>query len=235
MTFPRSASEVKAAIVAGGVIGIVRTSGPEPAVDLARQIWAAGVDVVEVALTTPRGLQAIETLARDLEEGRVPGVAEPGADGTADGSGGAARRLVLGAGTVLDAATARLAILAGARVLVTPTLTEDVIEVGQRYGVTTVIGCATPTEMLRATALGADLVKVFPASQWSPATVADVLAALPQLEVVPTGGVSPEDAADWIRAGARAVGIGSGLTKGADPAARVKTLLASLREARPAS
>jgi 2-dehydro-3-deoxyphosphogluconate aldolase/(4S)-4-hydroxy-2-oxoglutarate aldolase len=212
MTTPLSAAQVKAAVVAGGVIGIVRTTGPEPAVELARQIWSAGVDVVEVALTTPGGLRAIETLAAEVTDGQV-----------------------LGAGTVLDAATARLAILAGARLLVTPTLTEDVIEVAQRYGVATVIGCSTPTEMLRATTLGADLVKVFPASQWSPRTVADVLAALPQLELVPTGGVSPEDAADWIRAGARAVGIGSGLTRGDDPAARVKTLLASLEEARSTS
>jgi len=208
-TPPQSAREVTAAIVGSGVIGIVRSEGPEQAIALSRQIWAAGVDVVEVALTTPRGLQAIETLSAEVTGGRV-----------------------LGAGTVLDATTARLAILAGARLLVTPTLVEDVIEVAQLYDVATVIGCSTPTEMLRATTLGADLVKVFPASGWSPRSLADVLAALPQLDLVPTGGISPQDAAGWIAAGARAVGIGSGLTKGDDPAAQVRTLLASLREAR---
>jgi len=206
---PRTAADVRTAIVAGGVIGIVRSTGAEPAVALSRQIWSAGVSVVEVALTTPGGLRAIETLSAEVQGDRV-----------------------LGAGTVLDAATARLAILAGARLLVTPTLTEDVIEMAQRYDVATVIGCSTPTEMLRATTLGADLVKVFPASLWSPRVLADVLAALPQLDVVPTGGISPEDAAGWIRAGARAVGIGSGLTRGDDPAARVRTLLTALHEAR---
>jgi 2-dehydro-3-deoxyphosphogluconate aldolase/(4S)-4-hydroxy-2-oxoglutarate aldolase len=154
-------------------------------------------------------LQAIETLSTEVTGDRV-----------------------LGAGTVLDATTARLAILAGARLLVTPTLVEDVIEVAQRYDVATVIGCSTPTEMLRATTLGADLVKVFPASLWSPRSLADVLAALPQLDLVPTGGISPDEAAGWISAGARAVGIGSGLTRGDDPAARVSTLLSSVRDAR---
>jgi 2-dehydro-3-deoxyphosphogluconate aldolase/(4S)-4-hydroxy-2-oxoglutarate aldolase len=206
-----TAAEVKASVVSGGVIGIVRATDAASAVDLSRRIWAAGVDVVEVALTTPGGLRAIETLNDEVGGGRI-----------------------LGAGTVLDAATARLAILSGARLLVTPTLVEDVIAVGRRYGVATVIGCSTPTEMLQATALGADLVKVFPASLWSPGTLRDVLQALPQLDLVPTGGISPESAADWIRAGARAVGIGSGLTRGDDPAARVRTLLASLRDARPA-
>jgi 2-dehydro-3-deoxyphosphogluconate aldolase/(4S)-4-hydroxy-2-oxoglutarate aldolase len=209
MAAPQGAREVTAAVVGSGVIGIVRSTSAERAVELSQQIWAAGVDVVEVALTTPQGLQAIETLSSEVAGDRV-----------------------LGAGTVLDATTARLAILAGARLLVTPTLVEDVIEVAQHYDVATVIGCSTPTEMLRATIRGADLVKVFPASLWSPRSLADVLAALPQLDLVPTGGISPDEAAGWISAGARAVGIGSGLTRGDDPAARVRTLLASLREAR---
>lgn len=211
MTSPQSAAEVKSAVVSSGVIGIVRSSSAESALALSRQIWDAGVDVVEVALTTPGGLRAIKALSDERQGDRV-----------------------LGAGTVLDAATARLAILAGARLLVTPTLMTDVIEVAQRYDVATVIGCCTPTEMLQAKTLGADLVKVFPASLWSPRVLTDVLAALPQLDLVPTGGIAPETAAEWIAAGARAVGIGSGLTKGDDPAAQVRTLLASLRRARTA-
>ena len=204
-----TAAEVKAAIISGGVIGIVRTTDAERAVTLARQVWQAGVDVVEVALTTPGGLTAIERLAAERSGAQV-----------------------IGAGTVLDAATARAAVLAGARVLVTPVLVEDVIDVGQRHGVATVIGCSTPTELLRATALGADLVKVFPAGLWSPQVLSDLLQALPQLQCVPTGGIAPDDAAAWIEAGAVAVGIGSGLTKGDQPAARVRTLLAAIRRAR---
>lgn len=196
-------------IVDTGVIGIVRSDSAQRAVQLARQLWDAGITVVEVALTTPGGLQAIAELNTTVPQGAV-----------------------LGAGTVLDAETARLAVLNGARLLVTPTIVEGVIEVGLRYGVATVIGAATPTELLQAQSIGADLVKVFPASQWTPKTLADVLAALPQLRCVPTGGIAPEDAADWIRAGAVAVGLGSGLTRGDDPAARVATLLDSLRSAR---
>ena len=191
------------------VIGIVRTDSAERAVDLARQLWQAGVTAVEIALTTPGGLEAIRELNTAVPDGAV-----------------------LGAGTVLDAETARLAVLAGARLLVTPTLVDGVIEVGRRYGAATVVGTSTPTEMLHAQTLGADLVKVFPASQWTPKTLADVLAALPQLRTVPTGGIAPQDAADWIRAGAVAVGLGSGLTRGTDPAAQVATLLASLRSVR---
>ncbi|SDR92590.1 2-dehydro-3-deoxyphosphogluconate aldolase / (4S)-4-hydroxy-2-oxoglutarate aldolase [Microlunatus soli] len=192
-----------------GVVGIVRSDSAERAVELARQIWAAGVPAVEVALTTPNGLDAIAELAADVPSG-----------------------CLLGAGTVLDAATARSAVSAGARLLVTPTLAEDVIETAGRYGAATVIGTATPTEMLRAQTLGADLVKVFPASQWTPKTLSDVLQALPQLRCVPTGGVSAADAADWIGAGAVAVGIGSALTKGPDPAAAVAALLSAVRSAR---
>ncbi len=198
-------------ITESGVVGIVRTDSPERAVDLARQIWDAGVTAVEVALTTPGGLDAIAELNTDVPEG-----------------------CVLGAGTVLDAAGARLAVQAGAQLLVTPTLVEPVIETARRYGAATVIGTATPTEMLHAQTVGADLVKVFPASQWTPRTLADVLQALPQLRCVPTGGVGPADAADWIRAGAVAVGIGSALTKGDDPAAQVAALLESVRSARTA-
>lgn len=209
MSEPMTAHLVKSAVVSGRVIGIVRTGSAEQAVSMARQIWRAGVDVVEVALTTPGGLQAIETLSAEAGPGQV-----------------------LGAGTVLDGATARLAVAAGARLLVTPTLSEQVIEVAHRFGVATVIGCCTPTEMLHATTRGADLVKVFPASLWTPRVLADVLQALPQLECVPTGGVTPEDAAEWIRAGARAVGMGSALTKGDDPAASVRALLAAVHDAR---
>jgi 2-dehydro-3-deoxyphosphogluconate aldolase/(4S)-4-hydroxy-2-oxoglutarate aldolase len=205
----RAPHEVKSLIVDSGVIGIVRTDSSIRAVELTRTIWDAGVAVVEVALTTPQGLQAIETLAAEVSGGRV-----------------------IGAGTVLDGATARLAVLAGAQLLVTPTLVEEVIEVGRRYGVLTAIGCSTPTEMLRARTLGADLIKVFPASLWTPKILSDVLAALPQLDCVPTGGVSPESAASWIKAGARAVGLGSALTKGEDPSASVRALLAAIQDAR---
>src|SRR5690606_32052170 len=132
-----AAATIKAAVIDSAVIGIVRTGDADDAIAKARQIWDAGVGVVEVALTTPGGLRAIETLAAEADGGRV-----------------------MGAGTVLDAATARAAVLAGAQPLVTPTLEPSVVEVGLRYDVMTAIGGATPTEMLRAKSLGADLIKV---------------------------------------------------------------------------
>lgn len=204
-----SAAAIRTAVIDSAVIGIVRTTDADDAIVKARQIWDAGVGVVEIALTTPGGLRAIETLAAEAGDRRV-----------------------MGAGTVLDGATARAAVLAGARLLVTPTLAPEVIEVGLRYDVATAIGCATPTEMLQAKTLGADLIKVFPASRWSPGSLKDVLAALPQLDCVPTGGVTPETAADWIEAGAVAVGLGSALTKGPDPAASVAKLLAAINTSR---
>ena len=203
-----AAAQVTKLITDTGVIGIVRADSSERAVKLTRQIWDAGIAVVEVALTTPRGLEAITELTIDVPDGAI-----------------------LGAGTVLDTETARLAVLAGAQLLVTPTVVRGVIEVAQRYDVATVIGTATPTEMLHAQTLGADLIKVFPASQWTPRNLSDVLQALPQLRCVPTGGVSPDDAAEWIRAGAVAVGLGSALTRG-DAPAQTAAVLASIRAAR---
>ncbi|GAA2102096.1 bifunctional 4-hydroxy-2-oxoglutarate aldolase/2-dehydro-3-deoxy-phosphogluconate aldolase [Microlunatus panaciterrae] len=202
-------SDVMAIIADDGVVGIVRASDADQAVSLAQQIWAAGLSVVEIALTTPSAMSAITRLA-ELAVGRQ----------------------VIGAGTVLDAASARLAVLSGAQLLVTPTLEEDVIEVGRRYQAATVIGCATPTEMLHATELGADAVKVFPASLWTPRVLADVLQPLPQLHCIPTGGVTPDSAASWIEAGAFAVGIGSALTRTSDPAGQAGRLREAIARAR---
>lgn len=202
-------AEVVDVVTDTGVIGIVRTDSFDRAIDLSRRLWSCGIRAVEVALTTPDGVKAIETLAADMPEGAI-----------------------LGAGTVLDAQTARLAVHAGAQLLVTPTVVDGVVGVAQRYGAASIIGSSTPTEMLRAQTSGTDLVKVFPASSWTPGSLKDVLQALPQLRCVPTGGIKPADAADWINAGAVAVGLGSALTKGADPAAQTAQLLAGIRSAR---
>jgi 2-dehydro-3-deoxyphosphogluconate aldolase/(4S)-4-hydroxy-2-oxoglutarate aldolase len=118
---------------------------------------------------------------------------------------------IIGAGTVLDTETARTAILAGAQFIVTPTLSTDVIELSNRYAVPTVIGAFTPTEMLTAWQAGATYVKVFPASVGGPSYLKDVRGPLPQLKLIPTGGVSLENAGDFIRAGASAIAVGSNL------------------------
>lgn len=180
--------EVTKAIADAKVVGIIRTTEAEEAVQAGRAVAAGGVRVLEVALTTRDGLDAIKQLREE--------------------------DLLLGAGTVLDAATARLACLAGARFLVSPAVVPEVIEVGHTYGVPVMPGAATPTEIVTALRAGADMVKLFPASELGPGLLRAVLAALPQAPLVPTGGVDAGNAAEWLAAGAVAVGCGGALTKG---------------------
>ncbi len=193
---------VGAAVREQRVVAIVRERSADAALERATALVDAGVRVVEVSLTTPDALGAIVELV-----------------------GVAGERAVVGAGTVLDADDAERAIGAGARFLVAPTLSVAVIELAVAADIAVVPGAATPTEMLAAHRAGADFVKVFPASVWSPRALADLLAALPQLQLVPTGGVGLDTAPDWIRAGAAAVGMGSALSTAADLA----DLLPSLR------
>jgi 2-dehydro-3-deoxyphosphogluconate aldolase/(4S)-4-hydroxy-2-oxoglutarate aldolase len=149
-------------------------------------------------------------------------------------------RAIIGAGTVLDPETARTAILAGAQFVVTPTLSTAVIELCNRYAVPTVIGAFTPTEMLTAWQAGATFVKVFPASVGGPTYLKDVRGPLPQLKLIPTGGVSLENAGDFIRAGAVAIAAGSSLvdakTVGAEQwdvlESRASQLVAAVQTAR---
>lgn len=192
------------------VVAIIRAPSAETARAAAHQILDAGLGVIEVSLTTPGGLELIADLRRDFPD------------------------VTIGAGTVLDESTARLAVLAGAQILISPILVEDVVVTARRYGVVALPGCSTPTEMMRALQLGAGAVKVFPASAWTPKDIHGVREALPQLPLVPTGGVTVETAPTWIAAGAIAVGMGSGLTEGGPDAAqrRVGALLAALKAVR---
>ncbi len=180
--------EVTTTIAEAKVIGIIRAAGAEDAVRSACAVAAGGIDVLEIALTTPNGIDALTELR---------------------GEG-----FLLGAGTVLDAATARLACLAGARFLVAPAVLPEVIETGHSYGVPVIPGAATPTEIMTALKAGAEMVKVFPAAQLGPGFVRAVRAALPQAPLVPTGGIDAGNAAEWLAAGAVAVGCGGALTHG---------------------
>ncbi|WP_029137565.1 bifunctional 4-hydroxy-2-oxoglutarate aldolase/2-dehydro-3-deoxy-phosphogluconate aldolase [Nakamurella lactea] len=188
------------------VIGIVRTADAASAVAATETLLRAGLESVEVTLTNPAALEAIANLR------------------------GAHPDALIGAGSVLDGPSAVAAVRAGARFLVSPTLSVETIRAAARYGVPTVVGTATPTEMLTALEAGAAAVKLFPASNYTPRWISDVRAALPQLPIVPTGGVTPENAREWLDAGAVAVGLGSALTKGDPEQAeqRLRTLLADL-------
>lgn len=174
------------------IIAVVRLDTSEQLLQVARAIRAGGVEVIEFTMTTPDALSMIEEAGRTLGDD-----------------------VLLGAGTVLDAETARLAILAGARFLVSPTLSRETIETCHRYGAVSIPGALTPTEILTAWESGADLVKVFPARLGGPKYISDVLAPLPQVRLVPTGGVGPSNAGEYLRAGAKAVAVGSALVNDA--------------------
>jgi 2-dehydro-3-deoxyphosphogluconate aldolase/(4S)-4-hydroxy-2-oxoglutarate aldolase len=175
-------------ILDAGVIAIVRLDSAGQLGQVARAIKAGGVDVIEFTMTTPGALDIIAASTQEFGD-----------------------QVLLGAGTVLDAETARAAILAGARFIVSPTLNPATVELCHRYSVIAVPGTFTPTEILTAWEWGADLVKVFPASAGGPGYIKAALAPLPQVRLVPTGGVSLQNAADYIQAGAAAVAVGGSL------------------------
>jgi len=189
------------------VVAIIRASKAEDARAAAQQVLDTGLGVIEVSLTTPGGLDVIADLRHQYPD------------------------VIVGAGTVLDEATARLAVLAGAQILISPTLVEAVVATALRYGVIALPGCSSPTEMMRALQLGAGAVKLFPASVWTPEDLHGLRQALPQLPLVPTGGVTVETAPEWIAAGALAVGMGSGLTQGgpSEASRRVRDLRVALK------
>lgn len=177
-------------VAAAGVIGIVRSPTPELGLSSARALLEAGLDVVEVSLVTPDAVAVIARLAAEYPAALV------------------------GAGTVLDRHEAKACVDAGARLLVSPTVEPEVIAYAAEVGVLAIPGANTPTECLTAVRLGSPLVKLFPASTWSPASIGDLRSSLPALRLVPTGGVKLEDAQKWYAAGATALGIGSALTSG---------------------
>ncbi|MET9291396.1 bifunctional 4-hydroxy-2-oxoglutarate aldolase/2-dehydro-3-deoxy-phosphogluconate aldolase [Streptomyces sp. NPDC003077] len=204
--------EITRAALAQRVFAIVRSESYDEASATADTLLSAGITSLEISLTTPFALEAVTTLTRELGDDAV-----------------------IGAGTVLDATSARMAVDAGARFLVSPSLDAEVIRTGHRYGIPVFPGVATPTEMVRAMELGADALKLFPASAHRPDWLRDVRAALPQAPVVPTGGVTIESAPEWIAAGAVAVGMGASLAEGDRDtvAKRAAELLARLADVAP--
>lgn len=175
-------------IADNGLVAIVRLDDLSAAVPVTEALLRGGVKSVEFTFTNPLAGRAIEQVRLAL--------------------GGSAN---VGAGTVLDPETARIAILSGAEFVVTPTLNLATIELCNRYGAPTVIGAFTPTEILTAWQAGASYVKVFPATVGGPQYLKDVRGPLPQVKLIPTGGVNLENAAAFIRAGASAIAVGSNL------------------------
>ncbi|MGI9252970.1 MAG: bifunctional 4-hydroxy-2-oxoglutarate aldolase/2-dehydro-3-deoxy-phosphogluconate aldolase [Thermomicrobiales bacterium] len=208
---------VSETVSADGVVAIVRLDDLSGAVPMTQALVDGGIRAVEFTFTNRTAPRAIEATREAL-------------DGTA----------LVGAGTVLDAETARTAILAGAQFIVTPVVSIPVIECCRRYSIPTVIGAFTATEILTAWQAGAEFVKVFPASAGGPRYLKDIRGPLPQVRLIPTGGVSAENAAEFIKAGASAVALGSNLV---DPklvaakdwaglSARARSVVEVVRQAR---
>ena len=181
-------AQIIEAIAECGVVAVIRLKEPDKLRDVVAALADGGVRALEITMTVPRAIELIAEIAPTLP-----------------------RDFFLGAGTVLDAETARRAIDAGARFIVGPVFRPDVITAGHARDVPVMPGCFTPTEILSAWDAGADIVKVFPAAALGPGFFKDVRAPLPQVKLMPTGGVTVDNAGEWIRAGAVAVGVGSAL------------------------
>ena len=171
-----------------GLIAVVRAADPAGLIDVMGALADGGVTVAEVTFTVPNALDVIREAKRTLGHG-----------------------VLLGAGTVLDAETARAALLAGADFLVSPVVALDVIKLARRYDKVVMAGAFTPTEILAAWEAGSDVVKVFPAEVLGPAFFKAVRGPLPQVKLMPTGGVDLTTAAQFLAAGAVCLGVGSQL------------------------
>ncbi|GAB7387847.1 bifunctional 4-hydroxy-2-oxoglutarate aldolase/2-dehydro-3-deoxy-phosphogluconate aldolase [Bacillaceae bacterium] len=194
-----------AQIKENGVVAIIRGAKPEDIVPIARALRDGGVKTLEITVETPRVLTLIENVAAELGD-----------------------EVIVGAGTVLDPETARAAIMAGARFIFSPTVNVETIRMTKRYGIISIPGALTPTEIVTAYENGADLIKVFPANVFGPRYLQDVHGPLPHIPLMPTGGLNLTNVAEYIRAGAVAVGIGSSLVDAKKPVD--ETYLEDLRQ-----
>ncbi|MCU0252504.1 MAG: bifunctional 4-hydroxy-2-oxoglutarate aldolase/2-dehydro-3-deoxy-phosphogluconate aldolase [Vicinamibacterales bacterium] len=175
-------------IEACGVVAVIRLQDGSRLRAVVDALAAGGITALEVTMTVPRAIELIGEIAPALPAG-----------------------FLIGAGTVVDPETARAAVQAGARYIVSPVFRPAVIEASHAAGAAAMPGCLSPTEILAAWDAGADVVKVFPATALGPAYFKDLRGPLPHVKLMPTGGVSLENAGDWIRAGAVAIGVGGAL------------------------
>jgi 2-dehydro-3-deoxyphosphogluconate aldolase/(4S)-4-hydroxy-2-oxoglutarate aldolase len=180
--------EILSRLIAGKVVAVVRLDSGDQLIKVAEALKAGGVTAIEFTVPTPGALDMIKQAAAYFGD-----------------------EVIMGAGTVLDPETARAAILSGAQFIVTPALNLKTIQLCRRYGKPVIPGGLTPTEILTAWEAGADMVKVFPADSMGPAYLKAVLAPLPQVRLAPTGGISADNAAEYLKAGATALGVGGKL------------------------
>src|SRR3954463_11182679 len=175
-------------ILDGGIVAVVRAESGESLVKVVRALAEGGVTAAEITFTVPDAIEVIRQVRREVGEA-----------------------VVLGAGTVLDPETARAALLAGAEYIVAPTVNVEVIRLCRRYDKVVMPGALTPTEVLAAWEAGADVVKIFPADVGGPAYLKALSGPLPQIRLMPTGGVDLNTAESFLKAGACCLGVGSSL------------------------
>jgi 2-dehydro-3-deoxyphosphogluconate aldolase/(4S)-4-hydroxy-2-oxoglutarate aldolase len=185
-----SRSQVVSAIESCGVVAVIRLQEPSKLRAVIDALAAGGVRALEITMTVPGAIDLIKAVAPSLP-----------------------KEFIIGAGTILDPETARMAILAGARYVVSPVFSPTVLALCHRYDVAAMPGCFSPTEILAAWEAGADIVKVFPATAVGPGYFKDIHGPLPQVRLMPTGGVTLENTGEWIKAGAVAVGVGTALVE----------------------
>ncbi|EJW17746.1 bifunctional 2-keto-4-hydroxyglutarate aldolase/2-keto-3-deoxy-6-phosphogluconate aldolase [Paenibacillus alvei] len=183
-------------IVQEGVVAVLRGETAEEVVAMAEEAIRGGIKVIEITMTVPLALKAIEKLAQKYKWD----------------SSDESTYAIIGVGTVLDAETARAAILSGAQFVVSPFLSAETVTMCNRYRVPVMPGTMTIKEINEAIELGADIVKLFPGNLYEPSVIKAIKGPLPQANIMPTGGVSLDNLGDWVKAGAVAVGIGSDLT-----------------------
>ncbi|SFL94512.1 bifunctional 2-keto-4-hydroxyglutarate aldolase/2-keto-3-deoxy-6-phosphogluconate aldolase [Halanaerobium salsuginis] len=176
-----------------GIVAVVRAENAEQALKITEAVKKGGIEAIEITMTVPGAVDVIKQLTDEYSKDEM----------------------LIGAGSVLDAETARACILAGAEYIVSPSLDEETIAMANRYQKAVMPGAMSVTEVVKAMKCGADIVKIFPATLFGPKIIKAVKGPLPQAPLMPTGGVSLDNVKDWIKAGSLAVGVGSSLSKGA--------------------
>jgi 2-dehydro-3-deoxyphosphogluconate aldolase/(4S)-4-hydroxy-2-oxoglutarate aldolase len=183
-----SREEIVKCIIDNGVVAVVRTKHPDKLIKIIEAIYEGGIKCIEITMTVPNALNMITQVRKSVSS-----------------------EILVGVGSVLDSDTAQKAIDAGAKFVVSPIYNNEILSISHKNNVPVMPGCFTPTEIFNAQKAGADIIKVFPADVLGMRFFKSIKAPMPNLKIMPTGGVTLDNAGDWIKSGACAVGIGSAL------------------------
>ena len=170
------------------IIAIIRNAKPDDILPIVKSLYKSGIRAIEITMNSPKALESIELVATEMKD-----------------------KVVVGAGTVLDAESARLAILSGATFILSPTLNKETIQMTKKYGAVSIPGALSPTEILDAYEYGGDIIKVFPTTSMGPEYIKDLQGPLPQIPLLPTGGIDLNNIEQFMKACAVCVGLGSSL------------------------